>query len=181
MATRRTASKTSARAGVNINIDTRSTNKAVKQINRDIKNVGSKVLVWVLVQILLGAMIGVGVCWYFTRNDTFEIIGEEEITLTLGENYTDQGVKVISFGRNVEDKVIVKTNLKPTNSGVYTSNEVGTFYILYKVDCIKYGSIFKVQKIRLITFVEPSEEEEIIPDEGGSRLAYHNEIGGLNG
>ena len=33
--------------------------------------------------------------------------------------------------------------------------------MIYTVDNLKYGKIFKVQKIRLITFVEATEQDEI--------------------
>ena len=40
------------------------------------------------------------------------------------------------------------------------SNEVGTFYVKYSSNSIKYGKIFKVEKIKLVTFVEASEGGE---------------------
>ena len=57
------------------------------------------------------------------------------------------------------DKVYVETNLKQHQDGSYYAEEVGTYYIIYKVDDIKYGKIFTVQRIRLITFVEAEEPD----------------------
>ena len=45
-------------------------------------------------------------------------------------------------------------------SNMFTSNEEGTFYMIYKSSCFKYGQLFKVEKIRLISFVEASEPGE---------------------
>ena len=63
------------------------------------------------------------------------------------------------------DKVNVETNLKQNANGGYYAEKEGTYYIKYTVDNIKYGSIFKIQKIRLIHFVEPTEESEVVGNE----------------
>ncbi len=172
MATRKSASKTSARAGLNIRFDSKSTKKTGKQVEKTLKHTNKNVLIALLVLVLLGALIGVGLCWYLSRNDKFEIIGRDEITLTLGESYLNEGVAVVSFGRDMSAKVEIDTNLNRGANGEFSSDEIGTFYIVYKVNCLKYGSIFKVQKIRLITFVEPSESEEMLPNEsqGGENV-----------
>ena len=57
--------------------------------------------------------------------------------------------------------VIIETNLIKNPDGTYTSNEEGTYYIAYTVNNFKYGTLFKIQKIRLITFVEATEEGEM--------------------
>ena len=53
----------------------------------------------------------------------------------------------------------IETNLKKDKNGKYFAETEGTYYITYKVNNIKYGSIFKVQKIRLIHYVESTEAE----------------------
>jgi len=98
---------------------------------------------------------------YLSRNDCFNIVGAEEITLEIGESYLDEGVKVVAFGVEETDKVEIETNLKKDNDGKFYAQTEGTYYIKYTVNNIKYGSIFKVQKIRLIHFVEPTESEEL--------------------
>ena len=95
-----------------------------------------------------------------TRNDCFTINGREEITCTLSEHYIDQGAKVIAFGIDDSDKIIVETDLQQDDNGYYAESE-GTYYIKYTVDNLKYGRIFKVQKIRLVTFVEDTESSEV--------------------
>ena len=95
------------------------------------------------------------------KNDCFILDGKDEITLQIGEKYTDEGAKVIAFGKDDASKIKTETNMKRNNDGTYYSNEEGTFYIKYTVNNLKYGTIFKVQKIRLITFVEETEQEEV--------------------
>ena len=146
---------------------TRSTRSKRSNVRR-VRNLGIKAILIILIVTIIGGAIGVGACWFITRNDCFTIIGNDEITLTLraeGEeissknSYIDEGVKVVSFGRDVSDKVYIETDLTQNLDGSYTANEIGTYYIIYKVDDIKYGKIFTVQRIRLITFVEPSEPD----------------------
>ena len=79
--------------------------------------------------------------------------------------YDDKGVKVIAFGKDDSDKVMIETDLKRNADGSFYAEEEGTYYIKYTVDNIKYGSIFKIQKIRLIHFVEPTEEKEVVGNE----------------
>ena len=61
---------------------------------------------------------------------------------------------------------MVETNLKKNNNDEYYADEEGTYYIAYTVEDLKYGTIFKIQKIRLITFVEATEQDEI---QGGNQ------------
>ena len=144
--------------------------KSNRSTARKIKNLGFKAILIILLVTIIGGAIGAGVCWFITRDDCFEIIGKEEITLTLKEegeefgqynSYIDEGVKVVSFGRDVSDKVYIETDLKKSEDGTYYADEIGTYYIIYKVDDIKYGKIFTVKRIRLITFVESTPDNEV--------------------
>lgn len=131
-------------------------------------SLGVKAILIILLVTIIGAGIGAGACYIVSKDDHFTIIGKEEITLTLraeGEeinsenSYIDEGVEVVSFGRDVSDKVYIETDLKTNEDGSFTADEVGTYYIVYKVNDIKYGKIFTVQRIRLITFVEGKEPD----------------------
>ncbi len=132
------------------------------------KKLGFSGILTIILVAILGAGVGAGACYYLGRNDCFELIGQEELTLTLpidgktaDENncYIDQGVKIISFGRDISNEVIIETDLKKNEDGSFTADEIGTYYIKYTVDDIKYGKIFTIQRIRLITFVEAEEPD----------------------
>lgn len=162
---------------------TRSTTKKVKVTddititvsgnNRSRKkksNLGLKATLIVLLVTIIGCVIGAVSCYFVCRDDYFTMIGRDEITLTLKEEgqdinssnaYYDEGVDVVSFGRDVSDKVYIETDLKQNEDGSYYADEIGTYYIIYKVDDIKYGKIFTVKRIRLITFVEGTPENEV--------------------
>lgn len=148
--------------------------RSTRAKSRKIKKLGFKAILIILMVTIIGAAIGVGTCWFLTRDDCFTITGKEEITLSIkvgGEEWTeensyiDQGVKIVSFGRDISNKVYVETDLKKTDDGRYYADEIGTYYMIYKVDDIKYGKIFTVERIRLITFVEGMPENDV---EGGN-------------
>lgn len=111
--------------------------------------------------LIIGVGLGIGAGFYLCRNDCFEIIGSDELTLTIGENYYDEGCKVISFGRDISDEVEIETDLIINPDGSLTGDDTKTYYILYKSNDIKYGKVFTITKIRLITFVEEPEQDEI--------------------
>ena len=167
MAVKKTASKTSSRAKLNIDID-KPSKRTNKKVNKTIKKASPLAMVLAVVLLIGGAVGGFFGCKVLTKNDCFEIIGKDELTLTVGEKYNDLGVRVVAFGKDEADKVEIETNLTKNEDGTFTSNNICTYYILYKVNNIKYGSLFKVQKIRLITFVEAAEQEEIDSANGGN-------------
>lgn len=164
MAGKKTASKVSKRAELNINTTSNNNKRNNRKAKSAVKKLSIKTLCVTLCLFLLAGVAGVGVSFFLTRNDCFEIIGNDEITLMLTERYVDEGVNVVAFGVDDRDKVSIETDMKQDDKGYYAEEE-GTYYIIYTVDNLKYGKLFKVQKIRLITFVEPTEESEIIPND----------------
>lgn len=161
MATRKTASKISSKASLSIDIDEKSTGRAGKKITKKVKKLSPAVLLVVVIMMAIGAVGGYFGLSFVTKNDCFDIIGKDEITLTIGEKYADQGCKVIAFGKDDSGMLKTETNLTIDDNGEYYALQEGTYYITYTVDNLKYGSLFKIQKIRLISFVEPTEPDEI--------------------
>ena len=161
MATKKTSSKTSKKAS--LNISARASNKDKKQVEKTIKKISKKALSLALAFATIGGVGGVYAGYALTRNDCFTLNGKDEITMTLNERYIDEGVSVIAFGVDDSNKVIIETDMKQDTDGYYAETE-GTYYIKYTVDNLKYGKIFKIQKIRLITFVEATESSEVNND-----------------
>ena len=159
MATRRKTSKSSSRARLNIDLDDISFSKRTRnKATKELKKTNLKTWVIAILVLIIGVGIGIGAWFLTSKNDCFELIGAEELMLTLEETYTDQGVKIVSFNNDVSDTVVIETDLEKDNDGKYYAEEVGTYYIKYSSKDIKYGKIFKIEKIRLITFVEPSDD-----------------------
>lgn len=158
-----------------IDITDNISRNVTKKSRRRKKGLGFKAILIILLVALIGGAIGAGACWFVSRNDCFEIIGRDEITLMLradGEefnkdnSYCDDGVKIVSFGRDISSSAIIETDLKQNEDGRYYADKIGTYYIIYKVNDIKYGKVFTLQRIRLITFVEPKEPDiNVEPDD----------------
>lgn len=160
MATKKTAKKTSKRAELNIpQSDGKVSKKSAKQVERKMKKAGPIAVLVIVVFFVVGLLGGYLTFLLTSSNDCFDMLGKEEITLTLDEKYIDEGVKIIEFGKDISENVEYDTNLL-SNGNEFYAEEVGTYYIKYSVDSFKYGKIFKIQKVRLITFVESSEGGE---------------------
>ncbi len=103
-----------------------------------------------VILLLVGVISGIGCMKLVTEGDRFELLGEKEIHVGIGEEffYTDEGVKLVSLGRDLSDSVKVETNLKKTDKG-YTvdSSRGGVYYIKYTVDDIKYGETVRVRAV----------------------------------
>ncbi len=103
----------------------------------------------IIVLIALGAVAGFFTANYITRNDVFEVIGAQTITLSLGETYQDEGARAISFGRDVSSKIVSEPNIDYTTEG--------TYYIKYTVDDIRYRGI---ERYRVIVIEAESEAND---------------------
>lgn len=174
MATKKTASKTTQKSKLNLDFGLdeppKQTKKSSKRTQNKVKKSVKKIGFVPIILAVLFLAIGVGGGWIATKiickNDCFEIVGKDEISVEIGSSYYDQGVKIVAFGKDENASIEIETNLTKNADGSYTSNEEGTFYIKYKSNSFKYGKLFKVERIRLISFVEASEPGEMIPDEG---------------
>lgn len=157
---RKSTSKVSKKVDLDLNIN-KPSKRTTRKVKTRLKKLSFGVVMLAIFLLAVGVVGGYFGVQYLSRNDCFNIVGAEEITLEIGESYLDEGVRVVAFGVEETDKVEIETNLKKDNNGKFYAQTEGTYYIKYTVNNIKYGSIFKVQKIRLIHFVEPTESEEL--------------------
>lgn len=106
--------------------------------------------------IVVIALLAVGIIGgYFTvktitKNDTFELIGEKHITLTLGQSYQDEGAKAVFFGKDVSSEIVSENNIDFTKAGQY--------YIKYEYSNAFYKNIVKYRYITIIS-EEVSDEQ----------------------
>lgn len=92
---------------------------------------------------IIGGVGGFFTFNYFTKDDKFEIIGEKEITLCVGEEYVEQGAVVISFGKDKSTEIeIDKSNLN--------INEVGNYYIKYTASDIRFKGKVRYRYIEVV-------------------------------
>ncbi len=152
--TKKTDARKYASAGIITAVGTGLMTAGVKQAKKSPKSVLA-----FFVCLILGLIIGATVVYSLvSKNDCFNIIGGDELTYTLDEKYVEQGATIIEFNKDISNDVIIESNLNLDENGY--STEIGTFYVKYSVDSLKYGKIFKIEKIRLVTFVEVSEGGE---------------------
>ena len=112
-----------------------------KEIKKALKKSNKTVLLFSMLFLLLGIGGGYGGSFLLTKNDTFELIGDKNITLSLNENFNDPGVKVISYGKDLHDKIDIDSNLDTSKEGEYT--------IIYTVKSLKYKNIKRVRYITI--------------------------------
>ena len=126
--------------------------KIKKEVKSETKKQVKKITTLTVCLMVVFAIVGIAGGWItytqICKNDTFEVIGEKNITLNIGDSYTytEQGVKIISYGKDISNKVKIKTNI-PENGILDTSFET-EYYVIYTVDDANYGDI---QKVRVIT------------------------------
>ena len=172
METKRTVKKTSQKATVNMSSRGKKVAKATALTGAalagaGIKKTGAKGIIVALLCFIIGLGIGFGGYLMVCKDDCFEILGGDDIVLTLDDAYEEHGVKIVEFGKDISDKVQIEMDEDLVLDQYGKTNQIGTFYIKYTVDSLKYGKIFKIEKIRLITFVEPSEANEFLEANGG--------------
>lgn len=135
------------------------TNQAVRKTKRTAKKKIRRIhplsfVVWILA-LAVGIGAGAGACAFICRNDGFELIGKRALTVQRVEEsgklyeYTDKGVKIVSFGKDISDKVKVDTNMEEIDDGVYAfdASEENVYYIVYTVDDVRFGEIRRVRTI----------------------------------
>lgn len=111
-----------------------------------------KGIITILTVILLAVMVvsGYFVAKYITRDDVFEVIGDKEVTIFVGEIYEDEGARAISFGRDITDKIVAENTVDNQTAGRY--------YIKYTVDDIRYKD---VARYRVVIVVDGNAEGEV--------------------
>lgn len=131
-----------------------------KSAKKAIKKTNSKTIFIVVLCFVLAIVFGVGLCFFMGRNDEFTINGSEEVVLSLGQTYKDEGVKIVEFGFDISQSATLETDLKINDNGEFYADYADKFYIAYTVKSVKFGFVYNVQKIRFVTFEGESEGGE---------------------
>ena len=127
--------------------------KVKSRAKRKVKRLHPMTFVICFLALALGVGAGIGGYILISSNDCVELIGDSNYTVVVGTPfvYEDEGVKAISFGGDISDKVSVETNLTELDDGEYTvdTSRIGEYYIIYTVDSVKYGEIQRVRTINV--------------------------------
>lgn len=124
------------------------------------KKMGGKSIAVIIICFILALAVGAGVCFFIGKNDKFEINGNEQVILEINQKYADDGVLIKEFGIDLSGKAVIDTDLQTDGEGNYFAESAGDYYIAYTVKSLKFGLIYPVQKIRLISVVGESEGGE---------------------
>lgn len=106
-----------------------------KAAEKAVKKSHPATLILAILFMIVGAVAGVVLSRELTKNDKFELIGEKQVELAIGESYKEAGVKIISFGRDISDKVAY-------GGDFVTMGEIpeeGIYQIVYTVDDFRWG------------------------------------------
>lgn len=114
-----------------------------KQVEKAVKKTNRTTIVLAVVFLIIGAIVGcIGYC-YLTKNDKFELNGNKTITLDLGSDYIEQGATVISFGKDVSDKIVI------SGDELDTLTE-GEYQLVYRIDDFRYKNYQLVRTIIVV-------------------------------
>jgi hypothetical protein len=113
--------------------------KVEKQIKKSIKKTNKLTLFFTALFLVVGCVGGFFGYKTITQNDTFEIVGNKQITLSVGDLYVEQGAKIVSFGKDISSKVIIEGTVDTTTAGEYA--------ITYSVDDFLFKGVKKVRVV----------------------------------
>lgn len=125
-----------------------------RKTKRAVRSMNTGVLMISLLFFVVGVALGVYAAMAMTENDCFELNGEKEISVSVGTPYVyhEDGAKIVSIGRDISDRLRVKTELVSDGQGGYVvdTDSPGVYTIVYTVDDIKFGRIQKIRTIRVV-------------------------------
>ncbi len=127
-----------------------------KKAKRAAKKFHPITLVAMALALAIGAFSGYFFCGERIKNDTFELIGQKETVLHIGDEfvYRDEGVRVIENGKDLSSSVKVTTDIRKNTAGEYVldTSEEGVYTIFYTVE----GSDFykDIKRIRIFRVIE---------------------------
>ena len=129
-----------------------------KAAEKAVKKAHTATVVLVILFFVIGCIGGVIVSMQLTKNDKFELNGEKTVYLEIGEKYVEPGVTVISFGKDVSDKITTGGDFGTMNTDIE-----GVYQIVYKIDDLRWGDY---QRVRTVIVGNPEKGEQGISDVG---------------
>ena len=110
--------------------------KKARQARRTAKKAHKGYVLVAVFFLLIGLAAGYFGAQFVTKNDSFVINGDKVTECKVGDTlvYTDEGIKYVSFGKDLSDSVEISTNMHRQNDGTYTADtsEKGEYFIIYK-------------------------------------------------
>ena len=126
-----------------------------KQLEKALKKLHPGYVAVIAICLIIGVAAGAFFARTITAGDGFTLNGTKENTVSVGEKleYTDEGVKCVSMGKDLSDKVEIKTNMTVSEDGkTYTgdTSAEGEYYITYTITEGRYAGL---SRVRIFTVV----------------------------
>lgn len=122
---------------------TSSQNKVDKQVAKVVKSTHWVTLLCVIMFLIIGIVAGFFTYKVITKEDRFQLIGDKEITINVGDTYEEKGITIIAFGKDISDKVVI--------TGTVDTTTEGTYNIVYTVDNFKYKNVKRIRTINVVS------------------------------
>lgn len=122
---------------------TSSQNKVDKQVEKVVKSTHWVTLLCVIMFLIIGIVAGFFTYQVITKEDKFQLIGDKEITINVGDTYEEKGITIIAFGKDISDKVVI--------TGTVDTTTEGTYNIVYTVDNFKYKDVKRIRTINVVS------------------------------
>lgn len=114
------------------------------------KRIKKKVSKLFVLFFIIGALIGLGTSYMITKDDCFILNGSKEVVLELNGTYLEQGVKVISFGKDVSKDVrIVIYDVNDEEVENVDSSLENEYTIVYTIENVKYSNYKLIRVVKV--------------------------------
>lgn len=114
-------------------------NITAKKVNKKLSKFTTTTKIICVFLFVLAVFGGVFTTYYLTKDDTFILIGGTEITLNVGDEYIEQGVKIIAFGKDISNEVII--------TGTVNTNVADEYVLKYTVNNFRFKNYTLYKKI----------------------------------
>ena len=134
---------------------------AYSSLEKSLSKLPAKTLVLIVLWFVLGAAIAFSTLFLVCKDDKFVVNGQKNITITIGSTYTDDGVTIRSFRKDISNQVDIKVydqdgKLLDKGLSAIDTSAAGEYKIVYSVSNIRYKN---VELIRTLTIAQEEAPE----------------------
>ncbi len=110
-----------------------------------------KIPKFVIFLFVFSFLIGSITAYFLTKNDCFVLNGNKEITLGINDIYTEKGVKVVAYGKNISETAKIVIYDQEDEEVMEVNTEIENEYtIIYQVSSSKYASYKLIRKVKVV-------------------------------